>query len=302
MPEPRRAAPRILSLLPSSTEISYRLGIGHQLVGVTFECDEPAFARSVHPVVVGGLHTAGLTPAQIDSLVRSCIAAGENLYTLDLEQLKGLAPDVILTQDLCRVCALPADNVTTALEALGCTAQVVTLDPHTLADVLTTITIIGSCCDAEGAAVEVVNSLQNRLDAVADAVANQKRPRVFVLEWTDPAFIAGHWVPELVTAAGGTAILACPGERSIAVGWNDIVAASPDVVVVAPCGFGLDDAVNQARTVLPRLPAGAQVWAIDANAYTVRPGPRLVDGVEALAWALHGDAVPAQSDRIVRIR
>ncbi|MFM7536202.1 MAG: ABC transporter substrate-binding protein [Acidimicrobiales bacterium] len=283
---------RIVSLLPSATEIVYRLGLGESLVGVTFECDEPLEARARHEIVVGGLPTHGLSAGEIDALVRAKVAAGEPLYVLDEAAIGRLQPDVILTQDLCRVCALPAGDVDEALGRLGCRADVVTLDPHTLDGVLATITEIGARCGAPQAAAREVAALRARLDAVAAATAGRPRPRVFVLEWTDPPFLAGHWVPDLVVAAGGEPVLARAGARSVPGTWDAIAAAGADVVVVAPCGFGLADAVAQAEGALDRLPAGVPVWAIDANAFTVRPGPRLVDGVEALAAAFHPDAVP----------
>jgi iron complex transport system substrate-binding protein len=294
---------RILSLLPSATEIVYRLGRGDALVGVTFECNEPPEARTRHEVVVGGLPTHGLTPAEVDGLVRARVAAGELLYTLDETAVARLAPDVILTQDLCRVCALPAGEVADALDRLGCRAEVVTLDPHTLDDVLATVVTIGERCGVPEAAAADVAGLRARLDAVAAAVAGRHRPRVFVLEWCDPPFVAGHWVPELVTAAGGDAVLARPGERSVSATWDEVAAAGAEVVLVAPCGFALADAAAQARAVHDRFGPEVAVWAIDADAHTVRPGPRLVDGVEAIAWALHPDAVPAPPPgRIERIR
>jgi len=279
---------RIVSLLPSATEIVYALGLGGQLAGVTFECDEPASARTDKTVVVGGRDTAGMTPAAIDAYVRSQLAAGEDLYTLHADALAGLAPDLILTQDLCRVCALPAGHVEDALDYLGCTAQVVSLDPHRLDDVLATIQTVGKRAGAEREAEQLVAALRRRLTAVADRVAGRRRPSVAVIEWTDPPFTAGHWVPDLITAAGGRPVAARPGGRSEQTTWDQIAAARPEVVVVAPCGFHLDAAAVQARLVARLLP-GLPVWAIDADGLVVRPGPRLVDGVEALAAIFHPD-------------
>jgi iron complex transport system substrate-binding protein len=280
---------RIVSLLPSATEIVYALGLGDQLLGVTFECDEPAAARTDKTVVVGGRDTAGMTPAAIDAYVRSQLAAGEDLYTLQADALAALAPDVILTQDLCRVCALPAGHVEDALDYLGCTAEVVSLDPHSLDDVLATIVTVGTRTDAKRQAKDLVSALRRRLAEVAARVAGRRRPSVAVIEWTDPPFTAGHWVPDLVTAAGGRPVAARPGGRSEQATWEQIAAARPEVVVVAPCGFHLDAAAAQAELVARRLP-GVPVWAIDADGLVVRPGPRLVDGVEALAAILHPDA------------
>ncbi|HZB49464.1 MAG TPA: ABC transporter substrate-binding protein [Mycobacteriales bacterium] len=283
---------RVVSLLPAATEIVYALGLGDQLVGVTFECDEPPAARAEKAVVVGGRDTRGMTPAEIDDYVRSRAAAGQDLYTLHAGALRELRPDLILSQDLCRVCAVPAGDVTAALDHLGCRAEVVPLDPHTLADVLDTIVTVGRHAGAEAAAAALVGRLRDRLAAVAAAVAGRPRPRVAVVEWVDPPFPAGHWVPDLVTAAGGDPVAACPGRRSAPVTWAHFAAAGPDVVLVAPCGFGLAGAVEQARAVAAVLP-GPEVWAIDADGLVVRPGPRLVDGVAAIAAVLHPGRVPA---------
>jgi iron complex transport system substrate-binding protein len=296
---------RVVSLLPSATEIVYALGLDEQLVGVTFECDEPARARQDKTVVIGGRDTSGMTPGAIDAYVRDQLAAGQDLYTLRADALAALAPELILTQDLCRVCALPAGQVTDALDYLGCTAEVVSLDPHRLDDVLATILTIGRHAGAPQRAEDLVAALRRRLAAVADRVCGQvaagHRPAVAVVEWVDPPFTAGHWVPDLVTAAGGRPVAAKAGGRSEPASWEQIAAARPDLVVVAPCGFGLDDAAAQAEQAVRQLP-GIPVWAIDADGLVVRPGPRLVDGVEALAAIVHPEAAAAvPAGRIRRI-
>ena len=291
---------RIVSLLPSATEIVYALGLADSLVGVTFECDEPPAARREKAVVVGGLDTTGMAPGEIDAAVRSRVAAGEDLYTLHARALSALAPDVILTQDLCRVCALPSGRVEDALAHLGCRADVVTLDPHTLEDVLATIVTVGERVGAAHRAADLVASLRARLSVIAARVAGGPRPRVAVVEWIDPPFPAGHWVPDLVTAAGGEPVACRPGQRSVPGDWDIFAAADPDLVVVAPCGFGLSGAVEQAATVAARLP-GRPVWAVDGNAVVVRPGPRLVDGVETLAALLHPSAEAGVPRHAVRV-
>lgn len=292
---------RIVSLLPSATEIVYALGLDEQLVGVSFECDEPPQARHDHPVVVSGLDTHGLTPGQIDAAVRARVASGEDLYTLHAAALQPLAPDLVLTQDLCQVCALPAGEVDAALAYLGCRAEVVTLDPSRLSDVLATIELVGQRAGIPDRAKGFANGLRDRLAAVSHAVAGRARPRVAVLEWTDPPFSAGHWVPDLVTAAGGQSVLGEAGGRSAELSWAAVTAAEPELVLVAPCGFHLSDAVDQARSVLDQLPNSIPVWAIDADGLVVRPGPRLVDGVEAIASILHPDVVgPSPSVQQVR--
>lgn len=287
-------------MLPSATEIVYALGLGADLVGVTFECDEPPSAREEKVVVVGGRDTTGLTPGEIDAEVRARLAAGEDLYTLHAGALAALAPDLILTQDLCRVCAVASGHVEQALDHLGCRADVVSLDPHTLIDVLASIEEVGKRTGVADRAGRLVAGLRGRLAAVADAVAGRSRPRVAVLEWVDPPFTAGHWIPDLVVAAGGDPVMCDPGQPSVSASWPEVAAARPDLVLVAPCGFHLDGAVAQAAEVAARLPEVA-VWAIDADGLVVRPGPRLVDGVEAIAYVLHPDAVPAPVGAVRRV-
>ncbi|WP_232075275.1 ABC transporter substrate-binding protein [Phytohabitans suffuscus] len=193
---------RLVSLLPSATEIVYALGLGEDLVGVTFECDEPPAARRDKAVVVGGRDTRDMTPGQIDAYVKTQLAAGADLYTLHADALAGLDPELILTQDLCRVCALPSGHVDAALDYLGCRADVLSLDPYTLDQVLDTIHAVGARAGVPDRADTLVTALRARLDAVAAAVAGRPRPRVLVVEWVDPPFAAGHWVPDLVEAAG----------------------------------------------------------------------------------------------------
>jgi iron complex transport system substrate-binding protein len=258
-------------LLPSATEIVYALGLGDDLVGVTFECDEPAAVRSEKEVVVGGRDTSGMTPAEIDGYVRDQLANGEDLYTLHADALARLRPDLILTQDLCRVCALPSGYVAQALDYLGCRADVLSLDPYTLGEVLDTILAVGERTGVADRAEQVVARLRSRLAQVAARVAGRPRPRVAVVEWTDPPFAAGHWIPDLVTAAGGEPVAALPGQRSEPIAWPEIAAADPDLVLVAPCGYHLAGAVSQAAVAVTALP-GVPVWAIDADSLVVRPG------------------------------
>jgi iron complex transport system substrate-binding protein len=283
---------RLVSLLPSATEIVYSLGLGDDLVGVTFECDEPPTARSDKEIVVGGRDTSGMTPADIDRYVRDQLANGEDLYTLHADALARLRPDLILTQDLCRVCALPSGHVSEALDYLGCRADVLSLDPYTLDEVLGTILAVGERTGAADRAERVVAGLRSRLARLAARVAGRPRPRVALVEWVDPPFAAGHWIPDLVTAAGGEPVAARPGQRSAELTWPEIAAARPDLIIVTPCGYHLAGAVAQAAAVTAALP-GVPVWAIDGDSLVVRPGPRLVDGAEAIAAILHPDAVPA---------
>jgi iron complex transport system substrate-binding protein len=283
---------RLVSLLPSATEIVYALGLGDDLVGVTFECDEPPSARVEKTVVVGGRDTCGMTPREIDGYVRAQLDAGEDLYTLHARALADLRPDLILTQDLCRVCALPSGHVEDALGYLGCEAEVLSLDPHSLDEVLDSILAVGRRTGVPGRATRLVGDLRARLARTGAAVAGRRRPRAAVIEWVDPPFTAGHWIPDLVSAAGGQPVAARPGAQSVPASWADIAAAAPELVIVAPCGYHLPGAIEQARSAAQALP-GLPVWAIDADGIVVRPGPRLIDGVEAIASILHPRAVPA---------
>jgi iron complex transport system substrate-binding protein len=285
---------RIVSLLPSATEILFAVGAGDDLVGVTFECDHPAAARE-KTVVSTSAMPEGLSSEEIDAFVAAAMRRGEDLYHLDEGALAGLDADLVVTQDLCAVCAVDVAVVDDALAHLGCTADVLTVDPHTLAEVLASVTLLGTRTGHEQQARALVDDLRRRLDAVREAVAGRPRRRVLLLEWTDPPYAPGHWVPEMVTLAGGEPALGTPGEKSVRVTWEQCLAARPDVVVCAPCGYDLTGSRELAETVVGAgvLPAELPVWAVDANASFARPGPRLVDGVEALAGILHPEAVPA---------
>ncbi|GAB3915292.1 cobalamin-binding protein [Microlunatus endophyticus] len=283
---------RIVSLLPSATEITYALGLEDQLYGVTFECDEPPRARQEKEIIVGGMQTTGMEPAAIDMIVRERLAAGEDLYTLDAGALGQLQPDLILTQDLCAVCAVPTDKVRDAAEQLGCTADVITLDPYSLDEVIDSIGTVARAAGVADRGEKLIKELQDRLDAVINDVRDRPRPRVAVVEWIDPPFGAGHWMPDMIIAAGGEPVACRPRERSVAISWEGIAAGRPEIMIISPCGFDLEGAVDQAKLIvddpmiIERFPDTA-VWAIDADGIMVRPGPRLIDGVEALAALLH---------------
>jgi iron complex transport system substrate-binding protein len=296
-PGPRRADPlRIVSLIPSATEIVCALGLDDELVGVTFECDYPASVRAKRIVSDTSL-PPDLAPAEIDRVVGERAEAHESIYTLDEGALRALDPGLVITQDLCAVCAVDVADVDAALVHLGCRADVLTLDPRRLDEVLASIELVGARTGRADEAARVVAGLRDRLARVAAAVADRPRPRTFVLEWTDPPYDAGHWIPDLVDAAGGEPVLARPGEYSVPLDWASVVAAEPAVVVLAPCGYSLAGtralaaADARLREELARTSAGAgRVWAVDASSYFVRPGPRLVDGVELLAGILHPEA------------
>lgn len=284
---------RAVSLLPSATEIVFALGRGDDLVGVTFECDHPAAARQRRIVSTSAL-PEGLSPGEIDEVVTGRIAAGVDLYRLDEGALADLDPDLVLTQDLCAVCAVAVTEVDDALAHLGCRAEVVTLDPSSLEEVLASIAAVGRALGAEQEAGQLIASLDERLVALRGALAGAPRRRTVVLEWTDPPFSAGHWVPDLVVAGGGEPVLADPGADSTRRSWEDVAATGAEVVVVAPCGYHLETAAALAEELVAagRL-TGSEVWAVDADAYVVRPGPRVVDGAELLGALLHPDRLGA---------
>lgn len=285
---------RIVSLLPSTTEILFALGAGDEVVGVTFECDYPPEARR-RTIVSTSAMPEGLSPMEIDAFVSEAMRSGDDLYHLDAGALSGLAADIVVTQDLCAVCAVDVSVVVDALAHLGCTAEVLTIDPHTIDEVIASIGTLGKATSTEPAADRLVAELRSRLDQVVRRTHDRLRPRTLVLEWTDPAFAPGHWVPEMVGLAGGESVLGSAGQPSHRVGWDDVRDARPDVVVCAPCGFGLDQSASLAHELRAAdvLPSGVELWAVDANASFARPGPRLVDGVEALAGILQPDVAVA---------
>ncbi len=278
---------RIVSLLPSTTEILFAIGAGDDVVGVTFECDYPEEARGRRIVSTSAM-PEGLSPAEIDTFVVDAMARGDDLYHLDEGALAGLDADLVVTQDLCAVCAVDVSVVDDALAHLGCSAEVLTIDPHTLDEVLESILTLGRVTGHEPEAERLVADQRARLDAVRRWVGATARPRVMFLEWTDPPFAPGHWIPEMVEAAGGEALLATPGEKSRRVTWEAVQAAEPDVVVVAPCGFDRDGCRRLADELVAggALPDGVPVLAVDANASWARPGTRLLDGIEELAGLL----------------
>jgi iron complex transport system substrate-binding protein len=292
---------RIVSLLPSTTEILFAVGAGDDVVGVTFECDYPPEARTRRIVSTSAL-PEGLTAAEIDRVVSARMRAGEDLYHLDEGALADLEADLVVTQDLCAVCAVDVSVVDDALAHLGCRADVLTIDPHTLDEVLDSVLTLGSSSGRAGPAEELVADLRARLATLDDAVAGMRRPRTLVLEWTEPPFAPGHWVPEMVDRAGGLGVLGAAGDRSFRITWDAVAAADPEIVVVAPCGYHLDGAADLAGDLVAgdTLPTGIPVWAVDANASFARPGPRLVDGIEALAGILHPDAVHAPAAAMAR--
>ncbi len=282
---------RIVSLLPSATEIVYALGLGADLVGVTHECDFPEAARALPVLTASALPAAG-SSAEIDRHVRRSLHAGSSLYSLDAELLERLAPDLILTQELCAVCAVSYDIVARAAKRLRGDPRIVSLEPSSLDDVYATVETVAALAGVPERGATVVADLRARAARLAARAAGP-RPRALVLEWTDPPMSGGHWTPGLVEIAGGEPILCDPGANSRVLVWESIAAADPDVVLVAPCGFGL----AQARAAVAELAANphwtglralreGRAYAIDGNAYVNRPGPRLVETAEIFADAL----------------
>jgi iron complex transport system substrate-binding protein len=278
---------RIVSLLPSTTEILFAIGAGDDVVGVTFECDYPPEARTRRIVSTSAM-PKGLSPAQIDAFVVQAMSRGEDLYHLDEGALSDLDADLVVTQDLCAVCAVDVSVVDDALAHLGCTAEVLTIDPHTLDEVLESILTLGRSSGRLASAEALVADQRRRLGLAWRHTMGRSRPRVMFLEWTDPPFAPGHWIPEMIEIAGGEPLLATPGEKSRRVTWDQIHAADPDVVVVAPCGYDRDGSQRLADELVADgvLPAGVPVHAVDANASWARPGTRLTDGVEELGAIL----------------
>jgi iron complex transport system substrate-binding protein len=306
---------RIVSLLPSATEIVYALGLGDQLEGRTFECDFPPEAQQ-KPIVSSSGLPENLPLGEIDDAVRAATAGETPLYRLDEARIAQIQPDLLLTQDLCRVCAVPSGDVDEALGRLGCRAAVVSLDPHSLDDVMIDIQTVGRAAGLDARADLLVDSLRARMAAVEASVslasvgrfgADADSRRVLVLEWVDPPWGAGHWIPDMVERAGGEPVLGHKGGHAEVITWDAVRHEAPTLVVVAPCGYHLADATEQARAVLAELattPAGrnSEVWAIDADAYVVRPGPRLADGLELLAWIIAGaEGDPPHPDAVTRI-
>lgn len=275
--------------MPSATEILFGIGAGGEIVGVTHECDYPAEALAL-PKLTSASEPELSTPREIDRHVRAAVHAGSSLYQLDAALLATLEPDLIVTQELCAVCAVSYDIVATAAKRLRSDPRVVSLEPATLGDVFSTIRFVGEITGHVEQAAQLVAGLETRVAALERDATRRGRPRTLMLEWTDPPMSAGHWIPELIELAGGAPVLTHPGTNSQRLDWNEIAAADPDAVVVAPCGFDLPktksaiaelDAVGAWRSL--RAYRTGRVLALDGNAYMSRPGPRLIDATEILA-------------------
>jgi iron complex transport system substrate-binding protein len=284
---------KICSLLPSATEILFALGLGDDVAGVSHECDFPLEAKS-KPVLINSRITHTESPAAIDRQVREFLARGESLYGVDAEKLRSIEPDLIVTQDLCHVCAATPDDLAAALVGLEHVPQVLSLNPHSLADVCADIRAVGKATARVDQANDVVAEFQRGLSKVERSVAELDHPRVVCLEWLDPPCVAGHWVPEMVERAGGVDVLGHAGKPSFRVGWESVLAVEPEVLVLMPCGYALAAVLEEYQGMaLPHgwaaLPAvrDGRVFAVDASGYFSRPGPRLPVGMAILAYAIH---------------
>lgn len=269
---------RIVSLLPSATEIVAGLGLLDSLCGRSHECQWPASVRSVPVVSASKIDSAALSGRQIDAAVRAAGEKGEALYAVDGELLASLRPDVVLTQDLCKVCAV------SGAEIADVGAKVISLGPRTLSEVAESVRYLGRELGAAERGESAAAGMSARIDRVRTAVAGRKRPRVFLAEWIDPPFACGHWIPEMVEAAGGEEVLGRAGERSVPTTWEEVMATRPELIVAAPCGFDEERAQREAASLDP----GCPVVAVDADRYFVRPAPSLARGVEILARIFHG--------------
>jgi iron complex transport system substrate-binding protein len=279
---------RIASLVPSSTEMLFAIGLGESVVGVTHECDWPAAASEL-PHLTATVLPEGLSAGEIDAAVKQVVGEGRALYSLDEARLAELAPDLIVTQAVCEVCAVSYEDVVAVAARLPGPPRVLQQDPSSLGEVLEDVERLGEAAGIPERGQELRGELEARLDAVRTAVAGAGRPRVVALEWLDPPFVGGHWLPEMIEIAGGEDVAGTAGAKSPEVKWEALEKLEPEVVVVMPCGWYLEDSLAQAREHREQLRAlGAErVFAVDAASTYSRPGPRLVDGVELLAHLLH---------------
>lgn len=286
---------RIVSLLPSATEIVYLLGLGDRLTGVSHECDYPVAALGKRKIIAPAFETSVLSSQEIDTSVRAFLQRGEGIYRIDLEALRSADPDLILTQELCDVCAAPYQDVLEAATHLPRKPEVLSLNPQRLGDVLKDIERVGEATGRLREAAQAVASLTERIDRVEKRVTNAKtRPAVACLEWLNPIMASGHWVPEMVAMAGGRELLGKAGKPSERVEWEQVLSGAPEILILMPCGFSVDRTLDEIHLLTNRpgwegLPAVRRgtVFAVNGHAYFSRSGPRLVDGTEILAHLVH---------------
>jgi iron complex transport system substrate-binding protein len=291
---------RIVSLLPSATEIVCALGLEDNLVAVTHECDYPQSVRSKPAVTSSRLGPLG-SSAEIDRHIRELVHQGSSIYSLDGDRLAALRPDLILTQELCEVCAVSYPIVEQAARRNPSEVQLVSLEPESLADVFDHIRLIGRLAARDGAAERVVAGLERRLAAVVARLADQPSRRVVTLEWLNPPFNCGHWTPQLVELAGGHDLLGTPREPARAIEWAEVIRAEPDVLVISACGVSLDRSLAETQSAGRDWGSlDAEIWVVDGNAFFSRPGPRLVESVEIMAGLLHPGAVMPPGPTVAR--
>jgi len=293
---------RIVSLVPHATELLFALGLGDDVVAVTHECDFPLEVLEL-PRVTRDVLPAGLSAAEIDAAVRERTEHGKAIYELDEDRLEDLEPDLIVTQELCAVCAVSYDDVVEVAGRIATAPRVISLDPKTLGEAMGDIRTIAQATGVRDAALELVTRQRARIDAVRRAVQDADPVRVAAIEWLDPVFVAGHWTPQIIELAGGADVLGFAGEHSEQSTWETVAAARPEVVVVMPCGYDAERSREEALRYAAELRGiGAQrIVAVDAAAYFSRPGPRLVDGLELMAHVLHPDLVPEAPGAVYEI-
>ena len=293
---------RIVSLVPSATELLFALGVGDEVTAVTHECDHPPQALEL-PRITRDLIGPGLPPDEIDRAVRELTEQGRSIYELDEQALRNLAPDLIVTQALCAVCAVSYDDVRAIAERMDPEPHVLSLDPTTLGEMLGDVRTLAQATGTKDAGVGLIEESAARIDRVRLAVRDAPRVGVAALEWLDPVFVAGHWTPQLIEYAGGIDLLGLPGEKSETRSWEEVAAARPEVVVVMPCGYDAERALEEAESYADELAelGARRVVAVDAAAYYSRPGPRLVDGLELMAHILHPELVPEAPGGVLEV-
>jgi iron complex transport system substrate-binding protein len=291
-------ARRIVSFLPSATEMVYALGLEERLLGVTHECDWPPAATKKPIVVRAVLPIETMSQREIDDAVSARMRNGESLYRVDEELMRELAPELILTQDLCQVCAPSGNEVTQLLATLPAKPEILYLTPRTVEEIFGNIAALAEATGVQPKGKALISEGRARLDRIAKKTRDLARPRVFCLEWLDPVYCCGHWVPEMVRIAGGIDSVSCEGTDSVRVSWQEVLDFAPEVLIVMPCGFHLGDAARQADMLFARegwqnIPAvrSGRVYAVDASSYFARPGPRVVEGTELLAHLIHPELI-----------
>lgn len=302
---------RICSLIPGATEVVAALGLEHQLVGISHECDFPPSIHQVPVMIEPMVEAEHTTSGDIDQRVKELVASGQQLYRLKEDVFRQACPDLVLTQDLCHVCSVTPDQLTRAMQSLQHQPDMLILSPTTLQDMIHDIERIGRAVGAAAKGTVLAAELQDRLERVRLRTENVGiRPRVVCLEWLDPLYVAGHWVPEMIDLAGGHNVLGSKDSPSYQTTWDEVAAARPDVIIVMPCGYSVDHTLNELRQVGPVQEAWQQaqtscssMYIVDAGSYFSRPGPRLIDGVELLAAILHPDQDhPLDSSRAIRLQ